>query len=394
MCDRFRSIFLNRFCYNILGLISYSRLYLGDHYLTLKPITAFPNRLTRAAPFFHYNISMPATIKDVARLAGCSIKTVSRVINGEPYVTDETRQRVQSAIRAVGYAPNISARRLVQNKSYMLCVLMYPGFAQPASEVFARIMDVGYEENYDILVQPYFPPHARSKKKLVSLIYEHRIDGFVVTPPLDADDFVADLLETYKVPQVQINPFQPSELLPFVAGDDFHGAYLMTEYLLGLGHKRIAFLTGPRNMRASADRLDGFQAALAAAGLEALSTLIHSSEWTFDGGLTAARELLALPQPPSAIFAASDEAAFGVLYAAQEQAVRVPHQLSVAGFDDLAFSKNIWPGLTTVHQPAEEMVERATRLLIEVLKGQKQNQPGLKVSAELVIRGSTAPLKV
>ena len=333
---------------------------------------------------------MAPTIKDVARLAGCSMKTVSRVINGEPYVTDQTRQKVEAAIRSVGYAPNISARRLVQNKSFMVCILMYPGFYQPASEVLTRIMDVGYEENYDILIQPYFPPHARSKKKLLNLIYEHRIDGFVTTPPLDGDDFVADLLTTYKVPQVQINPFNRSEAIPFVAGDDVQGAFLMTSYLLGLGHTRIAFLAGPRNMRSHYDRLSGYRSALESHHIPFDETLVQNSEWTFDGGLTVGREMLARTYHPSAIFAASDEAAYGVIFAAQEAGLRIPSQISISGYDDLGFSKNIWPGLTSIHQPAEELVEMAAQMLIDLLKGSEIPQKNIIVPPRLVIRGSTS----
>lgn len=334
---------------------------------------------------------MPATIRDVARAAGCSIKTVSRVINGEPYVTPETRARVQAAIRAVGYAPNISARRLAQNKSYMICILMYPGFSPPASEMLARIMDIGYEENYDILIQPYFPPHARSRRKLVSLIYEHRIDGFVTTPPVDADEFAADMLSTYKVPQVQVNPFAPAGEIPHVSGDDFNGARKMTEYLLGLGHRRISFLTGPRNLRASADRLGGYRAALEAAAIPLDEQLVRSSEWTFDGGYTQTKLLLDLPNPPTAIFAGNDEAALGVIYAAQEAGLRVPGDLSICGYDDLTVAKQTWPGLTTVHQPSEELLEQAVRRLIKTLKGEPIEEPAATVTARLVVRGSTAP---
>jgi LacI family transcriptional regulator len=335
---------------------------------------------------------LPATIRDVARAAGCSIKTVSRVINGEPYVTQETQARVQAAIRTVGYAPNISAKRLAENKSYMICILMYPGFYQPASEMFRRIMDIGYEESYDILIQPYFPPHARSKRKLVSLINEHRIDGFVTTPPCDADDFVADLLTTYKVPQVQINPYTRSDDIPFVAGEDLQGAQSMTDYLISLGHQRIAFLTGPGNMRASADRLTGYRAALHSHGLTVDDQYIRGSEWTFDGGYTQTRLLMELSQPPTAIFAGSDEAAFGVIYAAQEMGLHIPDQLSICGYNDVGFSKNIWPGLSTVHQPTEEIVEIATRLLITMLKGKPVEQMRILIPSHLVLRGSTKPI--
>ena len=336
---------------------------------------------------------MPATIKDVARLAGCSIKTVSRVINGEPYVTPDLQARVLAAIRDCGYTPNISARRLVKQQSYSLCVLMYPGFYQDASAVLSPIMDIGYEENYDIFIQPYYSSHARSRTKLVTMIGERRFDGYVVTPPCDADDFVADLLTTYKIPLVQINPFNTNEKIPFVAGNDDHGAYLMTEHLLELGHRRIAFLMGPRNMRTSFDRLHGYQAALQAHGLENNPALVANTEFTFDGGYTAARLLLGGYTPaerPTAIFAGNDEAAYGVLFAAQELGIVVPQQLSVCGYDDFTVSKFIWPGLTTMHQPVEHLLDLAARLLIHLVKGESVSERQMIVQPQLVLRGSTA----
>jgi len=334
---------------------------------------------------------MGATIKDVARLARCSIKTVSRVINEEPYVSDELRSRVQAAVRSSGYAPNVLARRLVQRRSNMVCILMYPGFYQPASAVFSTIMDIGYDEDYDILVQPYFPSNSRSRNRLVDLSAEHRIDGFVTTPPCDADDFVADLLTTYRVPLVQINPFNRIDTVPFVAGDDYQGAYALTEYLISLGHRRIGFLTGPRNMRSSGDRLYGYRVALDRHQIPFTDALVAPSEFTFDGGCTAARLLLGQDPPPTAIFAGNDEAAFGALFTAQEQGLRVPDELSICGYDDLAFSRNIWPGLTTMHQPVEEIVETATRLLIAILKGKEPERRQVIVSARLVVRGSSGP---
>ena len=336
---------------------------------------------------------MPATIKDVARLAGCSIKTVSRVINGEPYVTPDLQARVQAAIRASGYTPNISARRLVKQQSYSLCVLMYPGFYQAASTVLSPIMDIGYEENYDIFIQPYFSAHARSRNKLVTLIGERRFDGYVVTPPCDADDFVADLLTTYKIPLVQINPFNTNQKIPFVAGNDEYGAFLMTEHLVGHGHRRIAFLMGPRNMRTSFDRLHGYQANLQAHGLENDPGMVENTEFTFDGGYTAARLVLerrTAAERPTAIFAGNDEAAYGVLFAAQELGISVPGQLSVCGYDDFTVSKFIWPGLTTMHQPAEHLLDLAARLLIHLVKGEAVSERQVIVQPRLVVRGSTA----
>jgi DNA-binding LacI/PurR family transcriptional regulator len=335
---------------------------------------------------------MPVTIKDVAILAGVSIKTVSRVMNDEPHVTDETRQRVINAVRAAGYAPNISARRLVQNKSFTICLLMYPGFYQTASGLLNVMMDIGDEENYDILLQPYFPTHTRSRKKLVSLIYEHRIDGFVTTPPCEAEDFVSDLLNTYKVPLVQINPFTQSDKVPYVTGNDTHGSRMMVEHLIALGHRKIGFLTGPRNLRASHDRLTGFQNALNVQDLPSNPSWIQDSSFTFHGGYTATKLILEhSSERPTAIFAGNDEAAYGAIYAAQEMGLSIPADLSICGFDDLSMSNYIWPGLTTVHQPGEEIVDHAVRLLIQLLKGQEPDSRQVIVPSRLVIRQSTGP---
>ena len=337
---------------------------------------------------------MTATIKDVARIAEVSIKTVSRVINGEPHVTEDTRLRVLAAVRAVGYAPNISARRLANNKSYMICILMVPGFFQPASAILNITMEISAEENYDILIQPYFPTHARSRDKLVNLIYEHRIDGFVTTPPCDAEDFVADLLNTFKIPLVQINPFNCTDQIPFVTGDDKGGAAAMTEYLILLGHQRISFLMGPPNMRASFDRLEGYKTALAKHQLPYIPGLVVDTDFTFEGGYNASRSLLMDHSlRPSAIFAGNDESAYGAIFAAQEMELAIPGQVSICGFDDLAMSKFVWPGLTTVHQPAEEFVQVATRHLLQRLKGRTPMPNQIIIPSRLVIRKSTGPVQ-
>ncbi|MDD5367964.1 MAG: LacI family DNA-binding transcriptional regulator [Anaerolineaceae bacterium] len=332
---------------------------------------------------------MSATIKDVARAAGCSIKTVSRVVNHEPSVSDGLRARVQAAIRNVGYSPNLSARRLVQQKSYVICLLMYPGFSQPDPALLRRIIEIADEEKYEILIQPYFPGNPRSRNRLVELVTGRRADGMVSTPPCDSDDFLTALLSTYQVPLIQISPVEPHEDDLFIATDDTHGAYALTEYLISLGHRQIAFLMGPRNLRASADRLAGWQAAMHAHGLKANPGWMQPTEFTFDGGYTAVRLIWQQVKQPTAIFAGNDEAAYGAFYALQELGVRVPEDVSLAGYDDLAFSKAIWPGLTTVHQPAEEMVGMAVRMLINRLQGEAVPTTPVTFPSNLVIRGST-----
>jgi LacI family transcriptional regulator len=337
---------------------------------------------------------MTATIKDVAELAECSIKTVSRVINDEPHVSEETRQRVLDAVQTLGYAPNFSARRLVQRKAYMICVLLHEtGFYQSA--ILSTVLDIGYQQDYDILIQSYYPSHTRSKEKLEALVREHRVDGMVITPPCDVDPFLSKLLVQSGVPYVQISPLNRTSEVPYVAGDDYQGAYLMTEYLILLGHRRIAFLSGPRNHRASIDRLYGYKAAVDVYRIPYRDDLILESLYNFDGGYTAARMVMELKEPPTAIFGGSDEAAIGALYALQELGIGVPNRVSVCGFDDLPQAQQVWPGLSTVTHPIDAIVERAIKMLIMILAGNENDSCQVVLPSRLVLRDSTAaPLKL
>lgn len=333
---------------------------------------------------------MAVTIRDVADLARVSMKTVSRVINQEPHVSKAVQLKVMECIRSLGYAPNISARRLATQKSFSICLLMYPGFFSNSPGLLHVIMDLGYETNYDILLQPYYPTHQRSRNRLVKLVGEQRIDGFVTTPPSDHGNFVSDLLTTYRIPLVQINPSQITPPIPCILGGDRTGAILATRHLLELGHTDIACLTGPLNMRASGERLDGFQEAMRASGLTVPSLWIMDSAYTFAGGYTAAKLLLGGERKPTAVFGGNDDSALGVLYAAREMGYKVPEDLSIVGYDDLATAASTWPGLTTVHQPGEEMLSKAVRILIALLAGSQDIPPVSTVTPQLIVRGTTA----
>ena len=330
---------------------------------------------------------MTVTIKDVAAYAQCSIKTVSRVVNDESYVAEATRLRVQDAINALGYVPNISARRLVQSKSYVICILLHEaGFYQSA--VLSKVMDIGYQLDYDILIQSYFPVHSRSKNKLSGLICERRVDGLVITPPCDVDPFLNELLITSRVPYVQITPLNRTGNIPYVTGDDYQGAYLMTERLILMGHWRIAFLSGPRNHRTSIDRLYGYKAALEMYRVPFDADLVWDSLFNFDGGYNATKLGMAMDNPPTAIFGGSDEAAIGALYALQEMKIPVPQKISVCGFGNLPQSQQTWPGLSTVDYPVEIIVERAVEILLDILANQEPASRQIVLPCQLVMRGS------
>ena len=334
---------------------------------------------------------MAATIRDVASEAGCSIKTVSRVINNEPHVTEAVRERVTTAIKQLGFVPNFSARRLAQRRAYVIGFLLHAGGLVQAAMI-SKILETGYEYNYDILPLTYFPSLAKSRNKLASLIGERRIDGLVTTPPADTDEYLLDLVIKAHLPMVQVNPFNRESDIAYVAGDDYQGAQQMTEHLISLGHRRILFLTGPRNHRASLDRLYGYRAALERAQIAFDRRLVLDSEYNFDGGYTGAKLALMTELQPSAIFAGSDEAAWGALFACQEMGYSVPQQISVCGFGDLPQSQYIWPGLTSVHQPIDGIVDRATQMLVEILTSSEPGERQVLLPSRLVVRGSTSKL--
>jgi LacI family transcriptional regulator len=334
---------------------------------------------------------LAATIKDVARLAEVSIKTVSRVVNQEPHVTEPVRARVQQAIDALGYAPNFSARRLVQQRSFVLCVLLHTGGVSQ-SPLINNILEIGYEYDYDILIQTYFPSLARSKNKLTSLIAERRIDGLITTPPCDTDEFVTNLVRQAKLPLVQITPYNDSAEIPLVSGDDYQGALMMTEHLIALGHKRIAFLMGPRNHRMSFSRLRGYRAALDLHHLVYDERLVLDSEFNFDGGYTATRIAMELDIPPTAIFAGNDEAGLGAMYALNEAGIDIPKRVSVCGFGDLSASKQVWPGMSSVHYPESEIAARALSMLVTLARGEELEQKHAVLPVRLVLRGTTGPV--
>ena len=330
---------------------------------------------------------MAVTIKEVARLAGCSIKTVSRVVNDEPHVKPVLRERVLNAIAELGYVPNISARQLVQKKSYVICVLLHSS-GSFQSTVISKVLDLGYEGNYEILVQTYYPSFSRSRDKITALIQQKRIDGLVTTPPCDSDPFLIELIKSSGIPHVHIAPLQPTGGTPYVSAEDFTGAYQMTEHLIEHGHHRIGLLMGLRNHRSSLDRLFGYKASIEAHEIPFDVKYLVDSENNFPGGYNAARMLMNLPEPPTAIFALSDEAAAGALYALNELKIDVPGQVSLAAFGDITHSNEIWPGISVVKYPLEQIVEKSVCLLIELVEGRQPEERQVIFPTEIIERGS------
>jgi len=328
------------------------------------------------------------TIHDVAKKAGCSIKTVSRVVNDEPHVKANLREKVLAAIHETGYVPNISARRLVQKRSYVICLLLHAA-GSFQSTLLSKVLEVGYEGNYDVIVQTYFPSFSRSRKKISNLIQHNRIDGLITTPPCDSDPFLTNLIFNSELPHVHIAPLNPTGGTPYVSAEDFTGAYQMTERLIKLGHQRIGLLLGHRNQRPSLDRLFGYRAALEKYQIAFDEKLLVDSENNFEGGSTATKILMNLQNPPDAIFALSDEAAAGSLFSLHELGILIPQQIALAAFGDLGISHQIWPGISAVKYPVEKIVEQAIHMLIDLVEGHPIENRQVILPTSIIMRGST-----
>jgi LacI family transcriptional regulator len=328
---------------------------------------------------------MRVTIEDVSRAAGVSIKTVSRVLNKEKYVSPATRERVVTAVTALGFRPNFAARALAGHKSFQIALI----YDNP-SPYYAQNLQAGararcQEGGYRMIAQPCDAQSATVLDEICSLIDQAQLDGVILTPPFTENSAIRDELALRSVRYVMTSPAVADEALSSVFIDHAEGAAEMTDYLISLGHRRIGFVKGDPRYATSARRLAGYQTALEAAGIGFDATLVRPGLYDFASGAQAAEALLALTNPPTAVFASSDDMAAGVLAAAHRLGVSVPRQLSVAGFDDTDLASVVWPPLTTIRQPVRDMGYAAADLLLRTGEGPEQR----RLAHNLIIRGST-----
>lgn len=330
-----------------------------------------------------------ATITDVARVSGTSIKTVSRVFNDEPFVRPTTRDRVLEAAATLDYHPNMAARSLVRGRSFLIGLFYENPSPNYVVDLQTGSLDRLESERFRLLLFP-FERAADMSGTLLGVARASGLEGIVIAPPMCDDPVtIADLVAA-RFPFVRIAPTSHPEASPAVAIDDVAAAVEMTRHLIDLGHRRIAFIRGHPTHPSSAERLRGYRQALDEAGIAFDPAMIDEGLYTFDSGLAAGRRLLATRTRPTAIFAGNDDMAAGVLIAAHERGLSVPGQLSVTGFDDSLISRVVWPRLTTIHQPTYEMANRATDALIALIEG-TPHETAMSLDYELLVRGSTAP---
>lgn len=337
-------------------------------------------------------ITKPATIIDVAREAGVSIKTVSRVVNQEAGVHAETREQVLKVVAALNYRPKQSARSLAGGRSFLIGLLYYDPSAAFVGGVQQGATLRCREAGYHLVVESLHNDAPDLPVQVDRMVSALRPDGMILTPPLCDNPQVLKALRDSGTPCVLISPAADHPDHPSVRMDDVRAAEEITNLLISLGHERIAVIKGAKDQVAARRRYQGYAAALKAHRLPLDKDLVVQGDFTFPSGVEAAHQLLSRRQRPTAVFASNDDMALGVLAAAQRLGLDVPGDLSIVGFDDTAAAARVWPPLTTVRQPMDEMARVAVELLVDSARSEEGDDtpPRRVLDHELIVRDSTA----
>lgn len=336
-----------------------------------------------------------ATIKDVAELARVSQMTVSRVMNDQTAVRETTRKRVQEAMRALNYRPNIMARNLA-GRAGLFIGLIYrnPSYGYLSEFLLGALDTCRRFGHYLIVEEPFLDQDMVDLEAIEKRFLDTSIQALIVVPPLSDDPKLIDTLERTGMPFVCISSKMHEFSGPGVGMNDITAAAELTDYLVSLGHSRIALIKGPPDHLASELRFTGFKRALGAHKLPLAAEDVVSGDFTYVSGMRAARSLLERPTPPTAIFAGNDDMAAGAIAAAHQLGLKVPQDLSIVGFDDTANASAIWPPLTTIRQPIREMAKAAIEILerkvgdVLPISGEVEKRT---LEHKLIVRDSTAP---
>lgn len=324
-----------------------------------------------------------SNIRRVAELAGVSVATVSRTLKNPDVVAPATRERVQAAVAAANYRPNGMAVQFRSRRTGNLVVLV-PLIANSFfARVIAGIQQAAQAAGYRVLLCDTAGDERR-EREYAELVYARQADGVIQLRAFDPFAGQGDI-----PPVVNACEVLAEHTWPKVRLDNRAAARCLTEHLLALGHRRIALIKGPEDSPLTLERLAGYQEALTQAGIALDPGLLHEGDFTLAAGAAAAKALLALPERPTALFCCSDEMAIGALQILRRSGLLVPEDISLAGFDDIAFAAYTEPPLTTIAQPAEAFGQRAVAMLLEVLNGGTPAAREVVLPFELKVRGST-----
>ena len=329
-----------------------------------------------------------SSIRDVARIAGVSVATVSRALSMPEKVSADSLEKVHTAIAQVGYKPNMLARNFRSARSYAVVVLV-PDIANPFYSLFIRALeDRAQQKGYAVLLGDTRGTPERE------LEYIRRVETRLA-------DGIIQLRPSSEKNQNNIPPDIPCVNAcgceyttgPAIRIDNRGAAKTMVDYLISLGHKRIGVISGLKDNPHAVDRLEGYKDAIRGAGIEFDRDLVAEGDFTMWSGLNAAFQFCNMKNRPTAIFSMNDEMAIGAMQTLKSQGIKIPEDMSVTGFDDIAYAKYCDPSLTTISQPAEEMGKMAMDMLLRIIEGEPLSQTECVMPTEFIIRKSTAPVK-
>lgn len=334
---------------------------------------------------------MSPTLEEVAKLAGVSRSTVSRVINDQPNVRPEVREQVWQVIREVGYQPHAAARSLVTNRTQIIGMVIPEAVTTLFTDPFFSLLLRGATEacnshQYQLMLS-LFTAHADQQEIYQRILRNGYLDGAIVASASLEDPLIANLLRD-RIPFVSVGR-HPGKPVHYVDADNVNGARMAVEHLIRLGHRRIATITGPLDMIAGQDRLSGYRQALEARGIPVVEELIEEGNFTEASGMAGMQRLL--PASPSAVFVASDTMAVGAMKTLRQANLEAPHDIALVGFDDIPIASAIVPALTTVRQPIERMGSMAVEVLLGLLEtssGEESPAQRIVLPTELVVRAS------
>lgn len=329
----------------------------------------------------------PTTIARIAADAGVSVPTVSKVLNGRPDVSAATRARVEAVIERHGYRRR---RTRPANAARLIDLVIHELDFAWAVELIKGVEQVAAAARVGVVLSELGGAHRPPQEWLDDLLARPPLGVILVLSGLDVSQ--RRQLAARGIPVVVVDTAgEPPTDVPTVGSANWNGGLAATRHLLGLGHRRIAVIAGPADVMCSRARIDGYRTALEEAGIPMDPALVRHGDFFVGGGFTHGSDLLDLADPPTAIFAGSDLQALGVLRAARERGLHVPEDLSVVGYDDLPVAAWIGPPLTTVRQPLQEMAATATRMVLDLARGQEPANLRIDLATELVVRESTAP---
>jgi DNA-binding LacI/PurR family transcriptional regulator len=338
----------------------------------------------------------PVSIKDIARAAEVSHSTVSRALSDSPLVSDETKARIQHLAHEMGYSPDAQARGLVMGRTRTIGIVVTTITDPFIAEIVQAVEETAHDHGYTVILSS---SNAEPEREIaaVEMLRSKRVDGVIVTSSRVGALYQAHL-DRLGVPVVLINSHseQTGPYTSSVNVDNRHGACLATEHLIQLGHRRIAYVTGPADHSDDLARLSGYRQALSQAGIPIDPHLVVAGTGRAGGGERAWPMLQALVDPPTAAFCYNDMTAIGLLHAVRGTGLSVPDDLAIVGFDDIPFASYVYPPLTTVAQPKPEMGKLAMEMVLALLSDSgpsKQEVTNVVVRGELIVRESSGAMR-